>query len=139
MKAAISSTTASMGGLLPGVSAGVYTATKIAAVGIMEALRVELESTNVGTSVFCPGGVNTDNYVGSGEDNPFRKAGAPALPPVGMDPLEAGERVLNGVVNNDLFISESSGIQAGHGGALRGDHGIHSVGGGADSASAHRL
>jgi NADP-dependent 3-hydroxy acid dehydrogenase YdfG len=38
-------TTASMGGLLPGVNAGVYTSTKIAAVGIMEALRVELEST----------------------------------------------------------------------------------------------
>ena len=97
-------TTASMGGLLPGVSAGVYTATKIAAVGIMEALRVELESTNVGTSVFCPGIVTTDNYIGTGEDNPFRKAGVPAMPPVGMDPLEAGERVLNGVVNNDLFI-----------------------------------
>src|SRR5262249_28842092 len=56
-------TTASMGGLLPGVNAGVYTSTKIAAVGLMEALRVELESTNIGTSVFCPGGVNTDNYV----------------------------------------------------------------------------
>jgi NAD(P)-dependent dehydrogenase (short-subunit alcohol dehydrogenase family) len=103
-------TTASMGGLLPGVNAGVYTATKIAAVGIMEALRVELESTNVGTSVFCPGGVNTDNYVGTGEENPYRKAqqqGRPPMPRFGfaaMDPLEAGERVLNGVVNNDLFI-----------------------------------
>jgi NAD(P)-dependent dehydrogenase (short-subunit alcohol dehydrogenase family) len=101
-------TTASMGGLLPGVNAGVYTATKIAAVGIMEALRVELESTNIGTSVFCPGGVNTDNYVGTGEENPFRKAsarpGMPRFPSAAMDPLEAGERVLNGVVNNDLFI-----------------------------------
>ena len=105
-------TVASMGGLLPGVNAGVYTSTKIAAVGIMEALRVELESTNVGTSVFCPGGVNTDNYVGSGEVNPYREAHRPPnmpanMPPrvsVAMDPLEAGERVLNGVVNNDLFI-----------------------------------
>ncbi len=100
-------TTASMGGLLPGVNAGVYTSTKIAAVGIMEALRVELESTNIGTSVFCPGGVNTDNYVGSGEENPFRKPpppGAPRFNFVSMDPLEAGERVMNGVVNNDLFI-----------------------------------
>ncbi|MDB6044607.1 MAG: short-chain dehydrogenase/reductase [Gammaproteobacteria bacterium] len=105
-------TTASMGGLLPGVSAGVYTSTKIAAVGIMEALRVELESTTVGTSVFCPGIVSTDNYP-MGEENPFRaaqlaKAGAPPRPPAmalpGMDPLEAGERVLNGVLNNDLFI-----------------------------------
>ena len=101
-------TTASMGGLLPGVNAGVYTSTKIAAVGIMEALRVELETTTIGTSVFCPGGVNTDNYVGSGEDNPYRAKhmppGARRFGSAAMDPLEAGERVLNGVVNNDLFI-----------------------------------
>ena len=100
-------TTASMGGLLPGVNAGVYTSTKIAAVGIMEALRVELESTNIGTSVFCPGLVTTDNYIGSGQENPYHPPGRPGMPPgqlPGMDPLEAGERVLNGVVNNDLFI-----------------------------------
>jgi NAD(P)-dependent dehydrogenase (short-subunit alcohol dehydrogenase family) len=102
-------TTASMGGLLPGVNAGVYTSTKIAAVGIMEALRVELEGTNIGTSVFCPGAVNTDNYIGTGTENPYHAAnarpGPPRLgPPLGMDPLEAGERVLNGVINNDLFI-----------------------------------
>ena len=100
-------TTASMGGLLPGVNAGVYTSTKIAAVGIMEALRVELEATNIGTSVFCPGLVTTDNYSGSGRENPYHSPGRPGMPPgplPGMDPLEAGERVLNGVVNNDLFI-----------------------------------
>ncbi len=104
-------TTASMGGLLPGVNAGVYTATKIAAVGIMEALRVELETTSVGTSVFCPGGVNTDNYFATGEENPYHRPGAPQRPSgasrptlTSMDPLEAGERVMNGIVNNDLFI-----------------------------------
>ena len=79
----------------------------------MEALRVELEGTTVGTSAFVPGGVNTDNYLGTGEENPFRTAQAGAVPAgqprptqsaVGMDPLEAGERVLNGVINNDLFI-----------------------------------
>jgi NAD(P)-dependent dehydrogenase (short-subunit alcohol dehydrogenase family) len=104
--------TSSMSGLLPGSNLGVYTATKIAAVGLMEALRVELEGTTVGTSAFVPGGVNTDNYFASGEENPYRaaqmaKAGVanrPRTPPAGMDPLEAGERVLNGVVNNDLFI-----------------------------------
>jgi NAD(P)-dependent dehydrogenase (short-subunit alcohol dehydrogenase family) len=107
--------TSSMSGLLPGGPLGVYTATKIAAVGLMEALRVELEGTTVGTSAFVPGGVNTDNYFASGEENPFRaaqaaqaaKSGAPTAPrrlPAGMDPLECGERVLNGVVNNDLFI-----------------------------------
>jgi len=104
-------TTASMGGLLPGVNAGVYTSTKIAAVGLMEALRVELEATKIGTGVFCPGGVNTDNYVGMDEPNPFRKP-RPGMTPemmarmaaTSMSPLEAGERVMNGIVNNDLFI-----------------------------------
>ncbi len=104
--------TSSMSGLLPGGPFGVYTATKIAAVGLIEALRVELEGTTVGTSAFCPGGVNTDNYLGTGEENPFRKAHPPPAafrrlmrgPPAGMDPLEAGERVLNGVIHNDLFI-----------------------------------
>ncbi len=104
-------TTASMGGLLPGVNAGIYTSTKIAAVGLMEALRVELESTNIGTGVFCPGGVNTDNYVGMDEPNPFRKPPPgmskevlARMASISMSPLEAGERVMNGVVNNDLFI-----------------------------------
>jgi NAD(P)-dependent dehydrogenase (short-subunit alcohol dehydrogenase family) len=103
--------TSSMSGLLPGGPLGVYTATKIAVVGLIEALRVELEGTTVGTSAFVPGGVNTDNYLGSGEENPFRAnrsppPGAPRRtgPPPGMDPLEAGERVLNGVIHNDLFI-----------------------------------
>jgi NAD(P)-dependent dehydrogenase (short-subunit alcohol dehydrogenase family) len=118
--------TSSMSGLLPGGPLGVYTATKIAAVGLMEALRVELEGTTVGTSAFCPGGVNTDNYQDTGETNPYRAqqaaarakaaaarpAGTPPPPPrparngppPGMDPIEAGERVLNGVIHNDLFI-----------------------------------
>jgi NAD(P)-dependent dehydrogenase (short-subunit alcohol dehydrogenase family) len=103
--------TSSMSGLLPGGPLGVYTATKIAAVGLMEALRVELEGTTVGTSAFVPGGVNTDNYLGTGAENPFRASQSakasmppPRMPPAGMDPLEAGERVLNGVINNDLFI-----------------------------------
>jgi NADP-dependent 3-hydroxy acid dehydrogenase YdfG len=106
--------TSSMSGLLPGGNLGVYTATKIAAVGLIEALRVELEGTTVGTSAFVPGGVNTDNYIGTGDENPYRAAHPqpgppsgiprPPGPPPGMDPLEAGERVLNGVIHNDLFI-----------------------------------
>lgn len=98
-------TTASMSGLLPAVTAGVYTATKFAAVGIMEALRIELERTNIGTSVFCPGGVNTDNSPPGSHPPRLMPDGRPypnmyAL----MSPLEAGERVLNGIRHNDLFI-----------------------------------
>jgi NAD(P)-dependent dehydrogenase (short-subunit alcohol dehydrogenase family) len=86
-------TTSSMGGILPGVNAGVYTATKFASFGLMEAPRVELAGTNIGTSVFSPGGVSTDNLLSA-------EGGSAQM----MDPLEAGQRVLNGVVNNDLFI-----------------------------------
>jgi NADP-dependent 3-hydroxy acid dehydrogenase YdfG len=94
-------TTSSMGGILPGVNAGVYTATKFAAFGIMEALRVELMGTNIGTSVYSPGGVSTDHEP----DDPARV--------LMMDPVEAGERVLNGVVNNDLFIFTHPEFKAG--------------------------
>jgi NAD(P)-dependent dehydrogenase (short-subunit alcohol dehydrogenase family) len=97
-------TTSSMSGLLPAVTAGVYSATKIAAVGVMEALRIELEGTNIGTSAFCPGATTTDNYFASGEPNPLHREGQRRASPIPMDPLEAGERVLNGVVHNDLFI-----------------------------------
>ena len=72
--------TSSMSGLLPGVTAGVYTATKIAVVGLIEALRIELEGTTVGTSAFVPGGVQTDNYLGTGEENPYRKEQLAKLP-----------------------------------------------------------
>lgn len=104
--------TSSMSGLLPGGPLGVYTATKIAVVGLIEALRVELEGTTVGTSAFCPGGVNTNNWIGTGKEDPYLVAHPPPAafrrmfkgPPPGMDPLEAGERVMNGVIHNDLFI-----------------------------------
>jgi NAD(P)-dependent dehydrogenase (short-subunit alcohol dehydrogenase family) len=107
-------TTASIGGLLPGARAGIYTATKMAAVGLMEALRIELESTTVGTSVFCPGIVRTDNDPrGSRPAPPPAAPGRPAFRFEGMDPLEAGERVLNGVIHNDLFIVSHAEFKAG--------------------------
>ncbi|HEY2591306.1 MAG TPA: SDR family oxidoreductase [Steroidobacteraceae bacterium] len=110
--------TSSMSGLLPAVTAGIYTTMKFAVVGMMEALRIELESTNIGTSVFCPGGVATDNYFETGGTNPYlaelqreRPRNMPGgrrrpnfNPNVMMHPLEAGERVLNGIRNNDLYI-----------------------------------
>jgi NADP-dependent 3-hydroxy acid dehydrogenase YdfG len=74
-------TTASMSGLLPAVTAGIYTSTKFAAVGIMEALRVELEGTNIGTSVFCPGGVSTDNLPPGSRPPPPPGQTASRVPP----------------------------------------------------------
>ncbi|HEY4214293.1 MAG TPA: SDR family oxidoreductase [Steroidobacteraceae bacterium] len=106
-------TTSSMSGLLPAVTAGVYTTTKFASTAIMEALRIELEGTNIGTSAFCPGGVNTDNLPpGSRPPLPDGRQ-RPSFGATLMDPLEAGERVLNGIRNNDLFIISHTEFQDG--------------------------
>jgi NAD(P)-dependent dehydrogenase (short-subunit alcohol dehydrogenase family) len=116
----------SLAGLLGHAPAGVYTASKFAVVGMMEALRAELADANIGVTVFCPGIVNTN--IGSSARN--RPAGAAAAPrvdpgfkmdpamlaqmqkamsqshgaPTGMDPLDAGQRVLRAVRNNDLYV-----------------------------------
>jgi NAD(P)-dependent dehydrogenase (short-subunit alcohol dehydrogenase family) len=117
----------SLAGLLGHAPAGVYTASKFAVVGMMEALRAELADANIGVTVFCPGIVNTN--IGSSARN--RPAGAAAAAPKvdpgfkmdpamlaemqkamseshgvspAMDPLDAGRRVLRGVRNNDLYV-----------------------------------
>jgi NAD(P)-dependent dehydrogenase (short-subunit alcohol dehydrogenase family) len=113
--------TSSLAGLLGHGPAGVYTASKFAVVGMMEALRNELADTNIGVSVFCPGIVNT-NIATSNRNRPSTMADtgfkpdakmmasmSKAMkemrgPPPGMDPLDAGQRVLRGVRNNDLYI-----------------------------------
>jgi NAD(P)-dependent dehydrogenase (short-subunit alcohol dehydrogenase family) len=108
--------TSSLAGLLGHSPLGVYTASKFAVVGMMEALRGELEGTNIGVSVFCPGFVNT-NIADSNRNRPteLKESGfqpgqrPPAMremsgPPPGMDVLEAGQLVLRGVRNNDLYI-----------------------------------
>jgi NAD(P)-dependent dehydrogenase (short-subunit alcohol dehydrogenase family) len=116
--------TASMSGLFIGSTAGVYSTTKFAVVGMMEALRQELLDTPIGVSVYPAGGVNTDiresnrnrpqKYSDtSGQTvtaDPKRLAAIQELvrrnggQPPGMDPLEAGRGVLRGVRNNDLYI-----------------------------------
>jgi NAD(P)-dependent dehydrogenase (short-subunit alcohol dehydrogenase family) len=116
--------TSSMNGLLPVTNgnAGIYTMTKFGVLGMMEALRAELDATGepIGVSAFCPGFVTTKigevdrnrtgRFAGTKTEGarapaaanaPARSAGAPFI---GMDPLEAGERVLRGIRNNELFI-----------------------------------
>jgi len=112
--------TSSLAGLLGHSSAAVYTASKFAVVGMMEALRGELTGSNVGVTVFCPGIVNTNigssnrNRPASLADSGFKpdpKAFARMAkqmrqmrgPPPGMDPLEAGQLVLAAVRSNDLY------------------------------------
>jgi len=51
--------TASMAGLLPTPSLGVYTASKYAVVAMSETLALETQETSLGVSVLCPGFVRT--------------------------------------------------------------------------------
>jgi NAD(P)-dependent dehydrogenase (short-subunit alcohol dehydrogenase family) len=118
-------TTSSMSGILPteGGGAGIYTTTKFAVVGMMEALRSEMDTlkANVGVSVYCPGLVSTnifeveqnlrasfkENGSAAKADGPEAAAFATRMRGIiasGMSPLEAGRYVLNGIRNNDLFI-----------------------------------
>ncbi len=113
--------TSSVAGLIAHPGTGVYSTSKFAVVGMMEALRNELADTNIGVTVFCPGLVNTDigesarNRPGNLGDSAFKPD--PKMmarmreqmknrrgPPPGMDPLEAGRRVLDGMRNNDLYV-----------------------------------
>jgi NAD(P)-dependent dehydrogenase (short-subunit alcohol dehydrogenase family) len=75
-------TTTSTSGILPGSGAGIYTVAKIAAVGFMEELRLELRNTNIGTSCFVPGLTATNIGVSeSYRPAALKNDGPPAVAP----------------------------------------------------------
>lgn len=114
----ITTTASIMGLFFAGRGQVAYTASKFAVVGMMEALRAELADTNIGVSVFCPGLVSS-NIMDSGRNRPPDLASTrfkvdPELaaleraarqnPEFAMDSLEAGQLLLRGMRNNDLYI-----------------------------------
>ncbi|MGH8261633.1 MAG: SDR family oxidoreductase [Steroidobacteraceae bacterium] len=121
--------TSSVAGLIAHGGAGVYSTSKFAVVGMMEALRNELADTDIGVTVFCPGLVNTDigdssrNRPTSLADSGFKpdpRAMARMReqmkhmrrgPPPGMDPLDAGRRVLSAMRNNDLYVLTTPALE----------------------------
>lgn len=113
-------TTASTSGLVAGGKVGIYVTSKFAIVGLMESLREELEWQNVGVSVYCPGFVQS-NLIESEKTRPAELVNETAKPStsapspeeeakmrkfmvVGMDPVVAGQQVLEGIRHNDLHI-----------------------------------
>jgi NADP-dependent 3-hydroxy acid dehydrogenase YdfG len=111
-------TTSSMRGLYAVSDAGCYCTSKYAVVGMMEALRAEFLGTNIGASVFLPGLV-TSNVVDSNRNRPSNLADSGTKvdpktiaairnvvndPKLAMNPLEAGQLMLRGMRNNDLYI-----------------------------------
>jgi NAD(P)-dependent dehydrogenase (short-subunit alcohol dehydrogenase family) len=127
-------TTTSTSGIVPNNGAGIYSVSKIAAVGLMEELRGELRTTNIGTTCFVPG--NTTSNIGQSETHrpeelrneataaaapraggPPRGAGAgapraataPAAPASPywarpQDPVVVGRVVIDAILHNDLFV-----------------------------------
>jgi len=111
--------TASMGGLMVGNNAGVYSACKFGVVSMMQCLREDLAEENIGVSVLCPAAVRTniyqhegmrpERYAHSGYDSSAAgraqmESRIKGMLSMGMDPLEVGRRVLQGILNNDLYI-----------------------------------
>jgi NAD(P)-dependent dehydrogenase (short-subunit alcohol dehydrogenase family) len=107
-------TTSSMSGFLPTPGAGLYITTKFAVVGLSEALRSELAADNIGVSVLCPGPVQTNiaesnltrpaNLSNTGYAETDKMRQTHSVSPVYMDPIEVGDKVLKGILRNDLFI-----------------------------------
>src|SRR5215813_6676277 len=107
-------TTSSMSGFLPTPGAGLYITTKFAVVGLSEALRSELAEDNIGVSVLCPGPVQTNiaesnltrpaHLLNSGYAETDKMRVAHSVSSAYMDPMEVGEKVLKGILRNDLFI-----------------------------------
>ncbi|NLM47152.1 MAG: SDR family NAD(P)-dependent oxidoreductase, partial [Firmicutes bacterium] len=105
--------TSSTNGIFAMRGNGLYNTSKFAVTGLMESLASDLCGTNVGVSVFCPGLVNSNLGVSTWEVRPdhLKNEGEQLPPPpkykfvsVGMDPDEVGERVLQGIKRNDLYI-----------------------------------
>lgn len=107
--------TSSMAAVVPMRVASIYIAAKSAVLGLSEEMRGELEDDNIGVSAFCPGPVQT-NIKYSGELRPEKYRGNSGYAevekqlkdrpnsPLWMTIDEVGERVLEGLRNNDLFI-----------------------------------
>ena len=106
--------TSSMAGVLPIPGAAIYITAKAALIGLSEALRSELAGEGIGVSAFCPGPVRTnireggrtrpEQYADSGYAELERDLEERPNSPLWMDPVECGERVLTGILDDDLYI-----------------------------------
>jgi NAD(P)-dependent dehydrogenase (short-subunit alcohol dehydrogenase family) len=108
--------TASMSAFTPLPGTGIYCTTKFAARGLSESLRLDLEPHDIGVSVLCPGAVNTNIHEAVltrpekfaktgyyGADPQVMKGLKQVIEP-GFEPEQLGEKVVQAVLNNDLYV-----------------------------------
>jgi NAD(P)-dependent dehydrogenase (short-subunit alcohol dehydrogenase family) len=122
--------TASKAALIPVPGCGLYNVTKAAVVATMLTLAEDLAGTNVGASVFCPGGYDTNLGKSSFEVTAelLGEAPTPPPPPPGdgeafapppdwngliRPPEDAGVRVVRGIKRGDLYILTHTEFKAG--------------------------
>jgi NADP-dependent 3-hydroxy acid dehydrogenase YdfG len=108
--------TSSISGIFAAGGTGIYTTSKFAVVGLTEALRLDLEPENIGVSVLCPGFVDSKIYdCGNTRPDKFANSGYKVRPEIqeklkkahneiGMDPIKVGEKVLDAIRLNKLYI-----------------------------------
>lgn len=104
---------ASMAAYLSGPQAGIYTASKFAVRGLTESLRYNLVPHSIGCSLVCPALIATNAWdsafrrPGEFSDSGFGEVDRAQLTQfgrvfeAGMDPHEAGRRILAGMSAND--------------------------------------
>lgn len=96
-----------------GTNQGPYSMSKYAVLSLSEALEHELEGTNVGVSVLCPGPVNTNiprgarnrpDHMGGPQVRASQEAAlAERLANTGVDPKTAGERVVDAIRTKTFY------------------------------------
>lgn len=116
--------TASMSGLLPHPGATIYGTSKGAIVSLMECMRAELEPQGIICSAFCPGAVQSNiaeagktrpadlAQTGYGESDKRRRLGGQFFH-LYQTKEEVGERVLRGILNDELYIMTHSEFRQG--------------------------
>jgi len=96
-----------------GTNQGPYSMTKYAVLSLSEALEHELDGTNVGVSVLCPGPINT-NIARGARNRPDHLGGpqvrtsdeavlAERLATTGLDPTKVGERVVDAIRTKTFY------------------------------------
>ena len=116
--------TASMSGLMPHPGATLYGTSKGAVVHMMECMRAELEPQGIICSAFCPGAVQS-NIADSARTRPAaladtgyaeadkRRQGLGAFFHLFSTKEEIGQRVLRGILNDELYIMTHSEFRQG--------------------------
>ncbi len=107
--------TASMSALVPVGGTTIYSSGKAAVTSMMECMRPELEARGVICSAFCPGAVQS-NIAEAGKTRPAdlaetgyaeadkRRAAGGNFMHLYQTKEEVGERVLQGILNDELYI-----------------------------------